>query len=122
MNEFKSHAIDDSEEEESEDDNMELKADVNDETLYQKMCEKVEKLRMAANKAVCQENAKNTLELSDEIDKVRSTCIDFYGQRQLNVMMKSIFFESLLVQSNFSIPKVIGIGKATNAEEEKFEE
>jgi hypothetical protein len=53
LNEFKSHAIDDSEEEESEDDNMELKADVNDETLYQKMCEKVEKLRMAANKAVC---------------------------------------------------------------------
>ena len=79
--EFPSHSIDDSGEDSEEIDNQELRSDVNSETLYQKMCEKVEKLRMDASKGVCQETAKNTLDLSDEIDKVKNTCIDFYGQR-----------------------------------------
>jgi hypothetical protein len=35
------------------------------------MCEKVEKLRIEANKAVCKETAKNTADLSDDIDKIR---------------------------------------------------
>jgi len=77
---------------------------------------------MNANKKVCSETAKNTLDLSDEIEKVKHTCIDFYGQRQLNVMMKSIFFEAKLVQSNFSIPKTVGLGLGKTEDEKNFEE
>jgi hypothetical protein len=35
------------------------------------MCEKVEKLRIDANKAVSKETAKNAVDLSDDIDKIR---------------------------------------------------
>lgn len=54
------------------------------------------------------------IDLNNKFDLIEVQNLEFYGQRQLTYMMRSLFYEKQLVNSNYSIMKFV---KGANSKE-----
>ena len=66
-----------------------------------KMSEKLQVLR--EQKMLDQDRIYNLIDLNNKFDLIETTNMEFYGQRQLTYMMRSLFYEKHLVGTNYSI-------------------
>ena len=65
-------------------------------------------------KQLDQDRVSNLIDLNNKFDLIEVQNMEFYGQRQLTYMMRSLFYEKQLVNSNYSIMKFV---KAANSKE-----
>ena len=61
----------------------------------------MQKLRTDSDEKLDFEDVMNTQEVSEQLTKIQNSALDFTGQRQLYLFMRSVFFEMQLVSHDF---------------------
>ena len=67
------------------------------------MQEKLTQLKQEARINIDDERTANLLDLSRKFESLEEKHVEFYGEKQLNYMMKSLVFEKELIKSDFDI-------------------
>ena len=64
-------------------------------------------VNLREQKNVDQDRVHNLIDLNNKFDLIETTNIEFYGQRQLTYMMRSLFYEKQLIKTKYSVLKFV---------------